>query len=193
MVTATALSMILLELADGDVRHFWATHTFTADTVGGLLVLALTVLVVNQVLQRRQFSERSRAVAANAGIMVAQARRSVEAVTSARDAGGDTNAASDEVRTYMMTLLVGAPVLMEDPVARHFLEVAQTLAAELARVLAPAQVSTLIGEGPAGGLDEAVDNLRVAARPLLTVLSPAEQAVVTDDGTPAAPTTSQDV
>jgi hypothetical protein len=44
--------------------------------VAGLLVLLVTVLVVNQLLNRRQAGQRGHAVAAQAAILVAQAARS---------------------------------------------------------------------------------------------------------------------
>jgi hypothetical protein len=63
-VTALVAALVILDIANRDVRRFWATHALTADTVAGLMVLGLTVLVVDQVLTRRQFAERSRVVAA---------------------------------------------------------------------------------------------------------------------------------
>jgi len=94
---------------------------------GGLLVLLITVLVVNQLLNRRQSRQRAHAIAAQAAIMVAQAARSAKAISSLLDGSGDRDAASDGFRTYMMMLLICAPVLMDDPVARRFLEQSQYL------------------------------------------------------------------
>ncbi len=74
-VSAIAVAVVILDVADPSLRKFWAGHALTADTVAGLLVLALTVLIVNQVLIRRQITSRARAVAAQAGIVLAQGRR----------------------------------------------------------------------------------------------------------------------
>ena len=93
-------------------------------------MLLITVLVVDQVVRLRQVSDRSRAIAAQAAIMVVQARRTVQAVTQAVAKGAadsDRDAASDELRTYMMMLLVAAPLLIDIPVSRSFLEQAQAL------------------------------------------------------------------
>ena len=105
----------------------WTARLGFVGTLGflGLLVLLFTVLVVNQLLSRRQARQRSHAVAAQAAIIGAQAARTAAAVSAVSGGSGDRGAASDGFRTYMMMLLVGAPVLIDDPVARHFLEQAQ--------------------------------------------------------------------
>lgn len=179
-VLAVAVVLVVLDVVDRGVRHFWATHALTTDIVAGLVVLALTLLVVNQVINRRQAKDRSRVVAAQALILVAQAQRSVKAVVAARDEGADRQSAADELRTYLLMLLVGAPVLIDAPVSRRFLDQAQRLAGELARVLAPDQVTAMIGGGVTGGLDEAITGLRAAATPLIAVLTADEQSSLGD-------------
>jgi len=76
------LVLIMAELTDAGQRHWWAAHPLTTDTVAGLLVLLVTVLVVNQLLTRRQAGQRGHAVAVQAAILVAQAARSVRAASS---------------------------------------------------------------------------------------------------------------
>ena len=184
LATLITLALVLLELTDAGQRRWWAAHPLTTDTVAGLLVLLITVLVVNQLLNRRQARQRGHAVAAQAAILVAQANRSVSAVSSVIGGSGDRGAASDGFRTYMMMLLVSAPVLMDDPVARHFLEDAQHLGAVMAGVLTAADKSPGGAAPPSGaaapkdgldkhGLDEAARQLRHAAEPLLSLLPPA--------------------
>jgi hypothetical protein len=119
------LTLVAGELTNAGQRRWWAARPLTTDTVSGLLVLLFTILVVNQLLNRRQARQRGHAVAAQAAIMVAQATRSAKAVSSVTGGSGDRGAASDGFRTYMMMLLIGAPVLIDDPVARRFLEQAQ--------------------------------------------------------------------
>jgi hypothetical protein len=181
-VSVIAVGVVILDIADQSMRTFWAGHALTADTVAGLLVLALTVLIVNQVLIRRQISSRARAVAAQAGILLAQGRRAVTAVLAVRDGDGKRDSAADELRSYLLMLLVSAPVLIEDPVARRFLELAQRLAAEMAQVLSPSDLPSIIGSRPAEGLDAAVESLRTAAAPLLAVLKDDEQSTVAELG-----------
>lgn len=180
LLTAVAVGLVVTDITLRGVRRFWQGHPLTVDILAGLLVLGLTVVVVDQVLTRQQLTDRSRVVAAQAGIVVAQARRSMNAVRSASDGSGTRDAAADELRTYLVMLLVGAPVLIESPVARRFLEQAQGLAAEMARVLALKGVPPASQAGATANLDAAVESLRAAATPLLAVLSADQRAVVTD-------------
>jgi hypothetical protein len=174
------LALVAGELTDAGQRRWWAARPLTTDTVAGLLVLLITVLVVNQLLSRRQNKQRGHAVAAQAAIMVTQAVRSAKTVSSVLDGSGDRDAASDGFRTYMMMLLVGAPVLIDDPIARRFLEQAQYLGGLMARTLA------LIDRSPAGaaaavpgdGLADAVRQLQSAAAPLLQLLTPGMRASI---------------
>ena len=167
------LALVAGELTDAGQRRWWAARPLTTDTVAGLLVLLVTVLVVNQLLTRRQARQRGHAVAAQAAIMVAQAARSAGAVSSVTGGSGDRGGASDGFRTYMMMLLTGAPVLIDDPVARHFLEQAQYLGGVMARALAVIDRSPDGAAGPGDRLDDAVQQLQIAAAPLLQLLSPA--------------------
>jgi hypothetical protein len=165
------LTLVVGELTDAGQRRWWAAHPLTTDTVAGLLVLLITVLVVNQLLNKRQARQRGHAIAAQAAIVAAQATRSAGAVSSAINAG-DRGAASDGFRTYMMMLLVGAPVLIDDPVARRFLEQAQYLGAVMAATLAAVDRSPDGATVPGDALDDAVQQLQSAAAPLLQLLSP---------------------
>src|SRR5579862_9416179 len=97
--------------------------------------------------------------------MMGQAARSSRAVSAALDGSGDRGSATDEVRTYMVMLLVGAPVLIDATMSREFLEQAQHLGAEMLRALGGK------APGPAGPssarLNDAYQRLRTAAAPLL--------------------------
>jgi hypothetical protein len=166
------LALVVVELTDAGQRGWWAAHPLTTDTVAGLLVLLVTVLVVNQLLNRRQAGQRGHAVAAQAAILVAQAARSARAVSSVIDGSGDRGAASDGFRTYMMMLLISAPVLIDDSVARRFLEQAQYLGGVMARALALIDRSTDGAAVPGDSLDDAMQQLQSAAAPLLQLLSP---------------------
>jgi hypothetical protein len=165
------LALVIGELTDAGQRRWWAARPLTTDTVAGLLVLLITVLVVNQLLNRRQAAQRGHAVAAQAAIMLAQGARSAKAVSSVIDGSGDREAASDGFRTYMMMLLVGAPVLIDDRLARRFLEQAQYLGGVMGRTLAAIDRSQDGAAVPGDGLDHAVQQLQNAAAPLLQLLS----------------------
>jgi hypothetical protein len=177
------LTLVAGELTNAGQRRWWAARPLTTDTVAGLLVLLVTILVVNQLLNLRQARQRGHAVAAQAAIMVAQATRSAKAVSAVIDGSGDRGAASDGFRTYMMMLLIGAPVLIDDPVARRFLERAQYLGGVMAAALAAIDRSAGGAVVPGGGpgraavpgdrLGDAMQQLRAAAAPLLQLLHPA--------------------
>ena len=59
------LTLVVDELTNAGQRRWWAAHPLTTDTVAGMLVLLVTVLVVNQLLNRRQARQRGHAVAAH--------------------------------------------------------------------------------------------------------------------------------
>ncbi|HEY6315262.1 MAG TPA: AAA family ATPase [Streptosporangiaceae bacterium] len=84
----------------------------------------------------------------------------------------DRDAASDELRTYMMMLLVAAPLLIDIPVSRSFLEQAQALGGEMAHVLVTAGQAKDGATVSTDRLDDAVKRLRAASDPLLQVLDP---------------------
>ena len=177
LATLVTLALVAGELTDAGQRRWWGARPLTTDTVSGLLVLLITVLVVNQLLNRRQSRQRGHAIGAQAAILGAQAGRAAKAASSVLHGSGDRDAASDGFRTYMMMLLTSAPVLMDDPVARHFLEQSQYLGGVLARALAAADRSADSGAAPDAGLsdllDDAVRGVRDAAAPLLRQLTPA--------------------
>ena len=180
IVTLIACALVILDLADHGLRRWWAEHALTTGTVSGLLVLLITVLVADQVLKLRQINDRARAVAAQAAIVTGQAIRSSQAVSQVLAGAGDRDAAGDEFRTYMMMLLVAAPVLIDARTSRAFLEKAQALGGELVRALAAARPGGHGGYAPAR-LDDAVRRLKDASAPLLQVLDPETLLAVRGD------------
>ncbi len=139
----------------------------------------------------RQVRDRSRAIAAQAAIVMSQAARATRAVVAVLE-GGDRDTASDELRTDMTMLLISAPLLIDVPLSRTFLEEAQTLGAELARALAATRDSEPTDELRAY-LDAAVNRMRAVSQPLLDILKPEERLVVTaeDTGTDAQDTATE--
>ena len=173
LAVLVTLALVAGELTHAGQRRWWAARPLTTDTVSGLLVLLVTVLVVNHLLTRRQARQRGHAVAAQAAIIVAQAARSAGAVSSVTGGPGDRGTASDGFRTYTIMLLISAPVLIGDPVARRFLEQAQYLGAVMAAALTAIDRSPDGATVPGDGLDDAVQQLQRTAAPLLQLLSPA--------------------
>lgn len=177
-VTLAAGALIVLDVTDGALRRWWSAHALTTDMVSGLLGLLITVLVIDQVLQLRQIKDRAQAVAAQTAILVNQGIRAAQAVSQALANSGDREGANDGFRTYMMMLLVAAPVLIDAKISRNFLEQAQYLGGEMARALGmtagtPAQDSFSVTR-----IDAAVQRLKVASTPLLQVLDPATRIAI---------------
>jgi hypothetical protein len=74
----------------------------------------------------------------------------------------------------MVMLLTGAPALLDDPVARRFLEQAQYLGGVMTRTFATIGKSAKPGER----LADAMRQLQNAAAPLLQMLSPAMRDLI---------------
>jgi hypothetical protein len=187
VVTLGTITLVVLDLTDARFRHWWAARELTTDTVAGVLVLLVTVLVVDQLVRRRQVSDRSRAIAAQAAIVLGQALRSAQAVTAVLADTGDREAASDELRTYMIMLLVGAPVLIDTPVSRDFLEQAQHLGGEMARVAGLTGRTPAVHGDSKTRIDRSVTQLRAAAAPLMQLLDLRELSAAEDLSDPGSP------
>jgi hypothetical protein len=181
VVTALACVLVILDINDDALRRWWNGHAMTTDVVGGLLVLLITVLVVDQVVLLRQINDRSRTVAVQAGIMVSQASRTAQAISATVDGSGDRDAAAEEFRTYIMMLLAVAPVLIDAKMSRAFLEQAQRLGGVMARALNVISGSAGQQDSVAGQLDASVQALKSASTPLLANLDPAMRAAVTQE------------
>ena len=184
IVTLLTGVLVVLEITDGAMRRWWSGHSLSTDTVSGLLVLAITLLVVDQVVRLRQLNARARAVAAQAAIIMTQAGRTLRSVSQAVAQGAgdsDRDAASDDLRTYMMMLLVGAPVLIDAQVSRNFLEQAQVVGGLMAVSLGVTAKSSSPAASKDARLEDAVQRLRAASAPLLAVLDPETQAAVRGD------------
>jgi hypothetical protein len=91
------LTLVIDELTNAGQRRWWTARPLTTDTVAGLLVLLVTILVVNQLLNRRQARQRGHAVAEQAAIMVAQATRSAKAASSLINGSGETRCGSSRM------------------------------------------------------------------------------------------------
>jgi hypothetical protein len=122
------------------VRSWWDHRSFTTDVVSSLLVLAVTVLIIDEVLARRQRKDRAVSVAVQGLIVYDQAWRTYESVMSSLQGGKVDEAHIDEardgVRSLASMILVASPSLFDDPEARLFLEELQRLTAWLYRAAA---------------------------------------------------------
>ena len=186
-VTVITAALVVLDLSDDSVRRYWYLHSFTSSILSGLLVLLLTALVVDRVTRIRHFRDQSRAIAAQAAVIVVQAGRAADAVAQSSPSAEDQEAASDELRTFTQMLLTCAPVLIEASVSRVFLESAQRLAGQLFRAMRDGGRSSESAEQRKARLDHLVDQLRATAAPLLAPLTRDQrEAVTTEDNEPSA-------
>jgi hypothetical protein len=176
-VMAVVLALVALDLVDHSFNTWFDRHSFATDAFSTLLGLAVAALVVDRISDRRRLRDRAQVMAAQGAMIAAQALRATQAVTSALGASGDREAAADELRTFTTMMLTGAPVLMDAPQTRTFLETSQRLAAEIARAL----LVTRSGEHPDDvdqRLTDAADQVRAAVQPLLQALNLDQQSAV---------------
>ena len=117
VVTLLTSAVIVLDLSDGTLRQWWSPRAFTTDTLAGILVELITVLIVNQVVGVRQQRQRFRATEAQTSMVLSQAIRATRAVMAGATSG-DRTAASDQVRTYMIMMMTAAPILIDGKTPR---------------------------------------------------------------------------
>ena len=134
-VALVACVLVILDLTDAGLRRWWDAHALTTNTVAGLLVLMITVLVVDQVVRLRQGNSKARAVAVQVAILMTQAKSASQAASQVLAGSGDRDIARQEFRTYTMMLLAVAPTLIDANTSRNFLEQAQHLDGEMALAL----------------------------------------------------------
>ena len=186
VVALLSSALIVLDLSDGAFRRWWSARAFTTDAIAGILVVLVTVLIVNQALGIRQERERFRATAAQASMVLSQAIRATRAVLACVTSGNRT-AASDELRTYMIMLMIAAPILIESKTPRVFLEDAQTLGGMLVQVQHSESQSSVKTVTSDTQLEEALQRLKIAATPLFAPLTAEERtAAGTEETSPAA-------
>jgi hypothetical protein len=180
-VALVACVLVILDLTDAGLRRWWDDHALTTDTVAGLLVLMITVLVVDQVVRLRQGNSKARAVAVQVAILMTQANSASQAVSQVLAGSSDRDMAYEEFRTYTMMLLSVAPTLIDAKTSRNFLEQAQQLDGEMALALSVLATASGQGKFPATRLDDAVQALKSASTPLLQNLSPEMRSAVRGD------------
>ena len=180
--TAAAVAMSLLVLVAGDlwIRGFqlwWDRHSLTGSVATSLLVLAVTGLIVDEVVARRQRRERALSVAVQALIVYGQARRVWNAVVTTADMGeGSANSSSEEFRTLASMLLTAAPGLFDDPVARRFLEEVERFSVSVFRTAAGSRGQ--LSEDDQAHLESAMAQLQAAVAPLFVRIPDADRALL---------------
>jgi hypothetical protein len=174
VVTLITAAVVAIDSWDTSARRYWSRHSLTTNVAAGMLVLALTVLIIDRVILVRQLRNASHAIAVEAAIIVAQAARAADAIKRAPQSTEARADASHELRAYTQMLLTSTPMLIDTEPRRLFLDTAQRAAGHLVRAFRDTRdaqtIETLLGE--------AVNQLRAAAEPLLEVLHPELRAAV---------------
>ncbi|MGA8207965.1 MAG: hypothetical protein WB801_10390 [Candidatus Dormiibacterota bacterium] len=128
-VAASLVVLVVCDLLIGSFQGWWERHSLTASIVSSLLVLAVTALIFDEIVARRQRKERAISVAVQAIIVYGQGQRTWNAVKSSgvdRNGRGDGAGSAledlEEWKVLANMLLTASPALFEDPEARRFLE-----------------------------------------------------------------------
>jgi hypothetical protein len=180
LVALTA--MVVSDVWISGTRSWWERHSVTGSIVSSLLVLAVTVLVIDEVVARRGRNERARVVAVQGLIVYGQIRRSQDAVLAQGADGAGSDAAVDELRNVANMLLIAAPMLFDDPTARAFLEEAQRFSALMIRI-AVARTGTALTGQDRQRLSDGAARLQTAVAPLIARLPKPDAAILEgDDG-----------
>lgn len=123
-VAATLGVLVVCDLTTGSFQAWWDRHSLTTSVVSSLLVLAVTALIVDEIVARRQRRARAVSVAVQALIVYGQVHRTWNAVQtgSANEPASATSGAIEEWRSLASMLLIASPALFEDPEASRFLD-----------------------------------------------------------------------
>jgi hypothetical protein len=126
VVAASIVVLVICDLSIDSFQAWWGRHSLTASIVSNLLLLAVTGLIVDEIVARRQRKERSSSVAVQALIVYGQSRRTWNAVKSSatgeKGGGNEAGSALEEWRALATMLLTASAALFDDPEARRFLE-----------------------------------------------------------------------
>jgi uncharacterized membrane protein len=177
LVAMTLAALVACDLWIGDVRLWWDRHSLTGSVVSNLLVLAVTALIVDDVVARRQRRQRAVSVAVQGLIVFGQARRAFGAITTVGAGDLRSSGAPDELRTLAAMVLTASPSLFDDPAARRFLEQVERFSVSMLRAVS---TSSGGGRGTDGGprLVSEMEELKVAVEPLLARIPPGDRSLL---------------
>jgi hypothetical protein len=184
-VALTLLALVAADLCVREFRDWWDGHSLTGDIVSSMLVVAVTGLIVDEVVARRQRRDRAVSVAVQAVIVYGQTRRAYDAIL-ARDADEtSSDTASDDLRALASMLLAASSSLFDDPAARLFLGQAERVAATMFRS-ASASSGGALGADDRGRLMSEMSRLHATVEPLVARI-PAEDRSVLEGPDQASP------
>jgi hypothetical protein len=118
LIACALIALVACDLAVSGFRVWWDAHALTTSVVSSLLIVGATALIFDEVVAYRQRKDRGISVAAQALIVYGQACEAYQAVMASDDSA---SGAPSELRDLASNLLVAAPSLFDDPVARVFM------------------------------------------------------------------------
>jgi hypothetical protein len=177
IVALAVLALIACDLEVMSFRRWWDVHSFTGDVVSSLMVVAFTVLIIDEAVARRQRRDRAFSVAAQVLIVFEQAHRAYKAAILEADGKASSYDAPEELRSLATMLLSASPSLYDDPAARPFLFQVERFTGAVFGLIAP-QGSREKGDSHEL-LDQALSDLRATAEPLFFRLPADIRATIT--------------
>lgn len=181
MVAIALVALLAGDLWIADVRVWWDRHSLTGSIVSNLLALAVTALIVDEVVARRQRRQRSVSVAVQGLIVYGQARRAHEAVKSAGRGDLRSSGAPDELRTLAGMVLTASPSLFDDPAARRFLEQVERFSVSMLHTVTASSGGGRSTDGD-DRLASEMEELKVTVEPLLARIPAGDRSLL--EGTP---------
>jgi hypothetical protein len=181
-VSTALVVLVVSDLWVGTVHDWWDRHSLTGSVVSNLLVLAVTALIVDEVVARRQRRERAVSVAVQGLIVYNQARRVFEAVSSGGHDTEHEDAAQEELRTLTTMLLTASSSLFDDPEARQFLSQVERCTGLMVRVSSSSGTGTPTDDHRTRLSDE-MGRLRASVGPLRNRI-PSESRSLLEEPTP---------
>ena len=176
-VTMSLLALVACDLWIRSFQLWWDRHSLTGSVATSLLVLAVTGLIVDEVVARRQRRERALSVAVQALIVYGQAHRAWNAVVKTGDtAEGSASTPSEELRTLASMLLTAAPELFDDPLARRFLKEVERFSVSVFRMATASRGQ--LSEDDRAHLESAMTQLHAAVEPLFVRIPDADRALL---------------
>jgi hypothetical protein len=176
-VALTLLGLIASDLWIGGFRTWWDRHSLTGSIVSSLLVLAVTGLIVDEEVARRQRRERATSVAVQGLIVFGQAKRACDAVTSSEPDDARSNTADEELRTLASMLLTASPSLFDDPEAHQFLDQVERFSVSMFRA-ANASSESVLSDDRREKLKAEMAQLKATVEPLLTRIPPPDRSLL---------------
>jgi hypothetical protein len=176
-VTVTLVWLIVSDLWIAGFRAWWDRHSLTGSIVTSLLVLAVTGLIVDEVVARRQRRERAVSVAVQGLIVFGQARRACGAILSSDVEEPHSSGASEELRTLASMLLTASPCLFDDPAARRFLEQVERFSVSMFRAVSLSSAAALSTDSRER-LTAEMSQLETTVKPLLARIPLKDRALL---------------